>query len=259
MKGQCILDNLLLRKLLLHIPADYSWTDAGIVRIGSERDIAAYAIGDFRGKCLIFCHGNDETAVSERHWFEQLAAAGVSVICPDYRCYGLSVGELSEKGCYEAAHAAYAYLVQERHVLPRDIVVLGYSLGSAVAIELSVAEPTAGLILQTPFADGRKLLRAWASKLGRVMSVVGWGLSFLPISCPFPTSSRLDCVSVPTLVIHGTADSIVPYSQGQEVFRRITVAGKRFVSVNGAGHCNFQYFLGEKYVPLLVGFIRGEG
>lgn len=252
------LANLLLRKLLLHIPADYRWTDAGIVRIGAARDIAAYTIGDFRGKCLIFCHGNGETAVSERYWFEQLAAAGVSVICPDYRGYGLSAGELSEKGCYEAAHAAYDYLVQERHVSPQDIVVLGYSLGSAVAVELSVTETTGGLILQTPFADGRKLLRSWASQHGRVMSVVGWVVSFLPLSCPFPTSSHLGRVSVPALVIHGTADSIVPYLQGQEVFRRITVANKRFVSVDGAGHCNFQYFLGEKYVPLLVDFIQGK-
>ena len=253
------LDNLLLRKLLLHIPADYSWADAGIVRIGAERGIAAYTVGDFCGKCLIFCHGNGETAASERYWFEKLAEAGVSVICPDYRGYGLSAGKLSEAGCYEAAHAAYDYLVEERHVSPQDIVVLGYSLGSAVAIELSVAEPTAGLILQTPFADGRKLLRAWASKLGRVMSVVGWVASFLPVRCSFPTSSRLGRVSVPTLVIHGTADNIVPYSHGKEVFRRITVPSKRFVSVDGAGHCNFQYFLGEKYVPLLVDFIQGEG
>ena len=250
--------DLFLRKLLLHIPADYSWTDAGIVRIGVARDIAAYAVGDFRGKSLIFCHGNGETAVSERYWFERLAKAGVSVICPDYRGYGLSVGELSETGCYEAAHAVYDYLVEERHVSPRDIVVLGYSLGSAVAVELSVTEKTGGLILQTPFVDGRRLLRAWASKLGWSMSVVGWVVSFLPAKCPFPTSSRLGRVSVPALVIHGTADNIVPYSQGQEVFRRISVANKRFVSVEGAGHCNFQYFLGEKYVPLLVDFIQGR-
>ena len=131
--------DLLLRKPLLHIQADYSWTDAGIVCIGAARDIAAYAIGDFRGKCQIFCHGNGETAVSERYWFE---------------------------------------------------------------------------------------------RLGRV--------------------------SVPTLVIHGTADSIVPYSQGREVFRRIPVTNKRFVSVDGAGHCNFQYFLGEKYVPQLVDFMQGR-
>lgn len=59
----------------------------------------------------------------------------------------------------------------------------------------------------------------------------------------------------PTLVIHGTADRIVPYSHGQEVFRRVTVVNKRFVSVEGAGHCDFQSFLGEKYIPLLVDFI----
>ena len=250
------LDNLLLCKLLLHFQADYRWSDAGIVRIGAARDIAAYTIGDFRGKCLIFCHGNGETAVSERYWFEKLAEAGVSVVCPDYRGYGLSTGKLSEMGCYDAAHAAYAYLVEERNVRPQDIVVLGYSLGSAVAVELSVAERTSGLILQTPFANGRKLLRAWATKLGQEMSIAGWVASFLPVSCPFPTSSRLGRVCVPTLVIHGTADSIVPYSHGKEVFRRIPVSNKRFVSVDGAGHCNFQCFLGEKYVPLLVDFIQ---
>ena len=47
------LDNLLLSKLLLHIPADYSWTDAGIVRIGAVRGIATFSI--FLGRSMFRC------------------------------------------------------------------------------------------------------------------------------------------------------------------------------------------------------------
>ena len=241
---------LLLRKLLLRIPADYSWTDAGIVRIGASEDIAAYTVGDFRGYCLIFCHGNGETAVSERYWFEQLAKAGVSVICPDYRGYGLSEGVLSEQGCYTAAHAAYEWLVDVKRVSFKHIAVLGYSLGSAVAVELAATVSLASLILQTPFLDGASLRTVWRQKFA------------IPRSdepeTSFPTSERLPSVRVPTLVIHGTADSVVPFEQGRAVFTRIASKTKRFVPVKGADHCTFQYFLGEKYVPLLVDFIHGK-
>lgn len=59
------LDNLLLRKLLLHIPADYRWMDEGIVRIGAERDIATSSISSARSmfRCLSTSFkGNDWNA-----------------------------------------------------------------------------------------------------------------------------------------------------------------------------------------------------
>lgn len=112
--------------ILRRFPSDYGWEAEGIVRIGRERDIAALAVGDFKGRCLIFCHGNGETAVSEKDLFAELAQAGVSVICPDYRGYGQSAGDLMEKGCYEAAHAVCGFLVEERNVAPKGIFVLGH-------------------------------------------------------------------------------------------------------------------------------------
>ena len=239
------------RMILRRIPADYGWSDAGVVRIGAARDIAAYTIGDFRGKCLIFCHGNGETAVSERYWFEQLAAAGVSVVCPDYRGYGLSSGVLSETGCYEAAYAAYEFLTVEKQVRAEDVFLLGYSLGSAIAVWLVTSRKTGGLILQAPFLCGRDLRRVWEAKEGRVMPED-------TVEESFPTASRLEAVSVPVLVIHGKSDEIIPFVQGKAVFSLLNTRHKRLVSVKRAGHCNFQYFLGERYVQMLVEFICGK-
>ena len=60
---------------------------------------------------------------------------------------------------------------------------------------------------------------------------------------------------IAALVIHGMADEVIPFSHGQAVFRQISSKYKRFVPVDGAGHCDFQIVLGEKYVPLLRDFI----
>ena len=233
--------------ILRRFPSDYGWENEGIVRIGRERDIAALAVGDFKGRCLIFCHGNGETAVSEKDLFGELAQAGVSVICPDYRGYGQSAGELTEAGCYEAAHAAYRFLVAERHVAPDDIFVLGYSLGSAIAVELAESEVVGGLILQAPFLNGRELRREWRHET-----------KVREDEMSFPTSARLPHLHVPVLVIHGQADGVIPFSQGQEVFRLIASKDKRFIPVGGAGHCDFQMVLGTKYIPLLHDFVSRE-
>ena len=66
----------------VRIPCDYAWDDEGIVRIGAGRNVAAYVGGDFKGKCIIFLHGNGETAVSEKCLFDQLNERGVSVVAP---------------------------------------------------------------------------------------------------------------------------------------------------------------------------------
>lgn len=71
----------------------------------------------------------------------------------------------------------------------------------------------------------------------------------------FPTSSRLSSIHVPSLVIHGTSDDVVPFSQGEAVFNHLASTDKRFVPVKNAGHCNFQVKLGDEYIPLLLDFI----
>ena len=109
------------------VPCDYAWDDEGIVRIGVGRNIAAYAGGDFKGKCVIFLHGNGETAVSEKYLFDQLNARGGSVVSPDYRSYGLTSGTFSERGCFEVAHAAYDWLLNEKGAIPADIIPLAQS------------------------------------------------------------------------------------------------------------------------------------
>ena len=247
----------LLQLILKNIPADYGWEDEGIVRIGESKDIAAYVAGDFKGPCLIFCHGNGETAVSEKYWFKKLVGAGVSIVCPDYRGYGLTEGRLSEAGCYEVAHAAYSYLVDDRRVNSSDVYVLGYSLGSAIAVELASSEQVRGLILQAPFVSGEELLKVWAKTYAEQIPDCVLKVGLKATSAVFPTSSRLPKIAVPSLVIHGTSDEVIPYSQGEQVFALLSSPQKRFVPVKNGGHNTFQYLMGDEYIRTLVEFMGG--
>ena len=247
------------------VPCDYGWDDDGIVRIGAKCDIAAYAAGDFGGKCIIFLHGNGETAVSERFLYDSLSEKGVSVVAPDYRGYGLTRGEFSESGCFEAAHAAYEWLRHEKGVRPDDIVPLGYSLGSGVAVELAATEQVGGLILQAPYYSGQALLPHWIKKfgppgdlrkglLGRLFPSVAVRREVKAESA-FATDRRLDCVTCPALIFHGDEDAIIPISHGKRVFEKIASAQKEFVQVERGQHNNFQFVMGyDRYVEKIVVF-----
>lgn len=244
------------------VPCDYGWDDGGIIRIGSKKDIAAYAVGDFKGKCIIILHGNGETAVSEKDLFDELNKNGISVISPDYRGYGLTGGEFSERGCHEVAHAAYEWLKTEKQINTTDIIPLGYSLGSGVAVELAVTEPVGGLILQAPYYSGRSLLPYWIKRFGydrrwRFLYPIGMVLlqCMMWLERSFATDRRLQKVRCPALVFHGSDDTIIPISHGKNVFDGLASRQKEFVRVEGGNHNNFQYVMGfENYVEKIVRF-----
>lgn len=244
------------------VPCDYGWDAEGIVRIGSKRDIAAYASGDFKGKCLIFLHGNGETAISEKDLYDLLDEKGISVIAPDYRGYGLTGGEFSEKGCYETAHAAYEWLKAEKHKSPADIIPLGYSLGSGVAVELAATESVGGLVLQAPYYSGHELLPYWVKRFGydrrwRFLYPLGIVLLqlLMRLERSFATDKRLCNISCPVLIFHGACDTIIPIAHGKKVFDGLAADRKEFVRVAGGSHNNFQHAMGfENYVEKIVRF-----
>ena len=252
------------------VPCDYAWDDDGIVRIGAGRDIAAYAGGDFKGKCIVFLHGNGETAVSEKYLFDQLNERGVSVVSPDYRGYGLTKGAFSEMGCFEAAHAAYDWLAAEKGVKSEDIIPLGYSLGSGVAVELAVSRQVGGLILQTPYYSGQALLPYWIKKFGvpddlrkglfnRLVPAIAVRRA-VKVESAFATNRRLGCITCPAMIFHGDADTIIPISHGERVFVGLASSQKELVRVEHGQHNNFQFVMGyDKYVERIVKFCMSCG
>ena len=195
--------------------------------------------GSDRRTAVLVTHGNaghrgDRMALG-RAW----AAAGLTVLLLDYRGYGGNPGTPSEAGLARDARAGLAYL-HSIGLEPAETVYFGESLGAAVAAELATEHPPKGLVLRSPFTD--------------LASMAAHHYPVLPVSWlvrdRFRVVDHVARVTVPTTVIYGTADTIVPPEQSRTVADR--AAGPvRVLVAKGADH-NDAVFSGPLVVNAVV-------
>ncbi|HYW80277.1 MAG TPA: alpha/beta hydrolase, partial [Thermoguttaceae bacterium] len=90
---------------------------------------------------ILFCHGN---AGNVTHRIEALRMlnrrVGASVLIFDYRGYGKSEGKPGEEGILVDARAARKWLAEREGIAESQVVLIGRSLGGAVAVDLAAAD-----------------------------------------------------------------------------------------------------------------------
>ena len=174
-----------------------------------------------------------------------LGEAGLAVLLFDYRGYGGNAGSPSEEGLALDVRAAREFLLREAHVPPRRLVFFGESLGAAVVTELATQHPPGGLVLRSPFVD--------LAAVGTVH------YPFLPVRLllrdHYPVAEQLGRIRVPTTVVYGSADSIVPPAQSRAV-ADAAARLHRLVGVPGADHNDPVLLDGDAVVSAVVELAR---
>lgn len=146
---------------------------------------------------LYFC-GNAEEQTGFFLWSpNELRPYGVAGV--DYRGYGHSAGQPGEAVLKSDALAVYDALAQKLGSDPR-IVVMGRSLGTAMAAWVAARRPVAGLILVTPFDS----LAAVGQQSHPLVPVR------LLLKNPFDVLPDAARVTAPTLFLVAGADTLVP-------------------------------------------------
>ncbi len=172
----------------------------------------------------------------------------VNVFIFDYRQYGKSEGKISEQGTYVDARAALAYLRSRSDVNNGKIIFFGRSLGSAVAVELAVKEKCRALILETPFTS----IKEMGKKL----------YPYLPFTIflrtKYNTLSKIGSITVPTLIMHGDKDELVPIEQGKILYEKANEP-KEFYTIPGAMHNDTHIVGGEEYFDVIKDFVNKQG
>jgi fermentation-respiration switch protein FrsA (DUF1100 family) len=148
------------------------------------------------------------------------------VFAPEYRGYGGVPGTPSEVAIEHDARAAFQYLVDSEHVAPDHIVLYGWSLGSAVAIDLATTVRARALI-----AEG-----APASVLG----VAKERFPMVPVELlmrrnQFPSNEKIARVHMPVMFVHARDDRQVPEHNGRELFA-LANEPKTFLELPSGGH-----------------------
>jgi fermentation-respiration switch protein FrsA (DUF1100 family) len=147
------------------------------------------------------------------------------VLLYDYPGYGKSQGKPTEESCYAAGEAAYRRLTEEQKIPANRIVLFGESLGGGPAVELAVRHDHRALVLMFPFTS--------------LPAAAKYHYPFLPtgtlMRTRFDNLSKIGRCLRPVFIAHGTADRVIPISQGEELFAAANPP-KEFLRFEGAGH-----------------------
>lgn len=161
---------------------------------GSTNDIA-----------IIYFGGNAEDilATADGSGFD-----AKSLLLVNYRGYGHSTGSPSQPALYSDAIRVYDFAKSDPRLATSRIVLVGRSLGSAMAVMLAAKRPVAGVVLITPFDN--------------LSSVAAHFYPLLPVRWltrdRFPSDDWARGIEVPVLVLAARKDAVVPASHAQHLF-----------------------------------------
>lgn len=203
---------------------------------------------------LYFCGaGGNKSYYNSLARIKAMRQLGFSVLVVDYRGFGESKGKQhpNESQIYQDSQTAWNYLINERRILAKDIVIYGESLGGAVAVDLAVKHPqVGGLIVQSSFTS-----------MAETVKQQNW-LGLFPIDLlltqRFNSITKVKKLQVPVLFIHGTADNIVPSYMSHKLYNSAPEP-KQLFTVPQAGHFRI-YKPGENsYLGATNKFVKSLG
>lgn len=154
-----------------------------------------------KSKLVFYLHGNAGTVNSWGGIANVYTDLGYDLFVLDYRGYGKSEGEIySQEQFFDDVQTAYNFIKKEKNYDEKNIIIVGYSVGTASAAMLSSQNNPKALILQAPYFS--------------LTDMTARTYSFVPtflLKYEFNTVEFLLKNKVPTYIFHGTDDSVIPY------------------------------------------------
>jgi uncharacterized protein len=148
---------------------------------------------------IVYFHGNADDL---RRWGKHaidFTKNDYDILMIDYRQFGKSTGELSEKALH--SDAAYVYEWAKKRFPENQIIVYGRSLGTGIATRLAADNKPKMLLLETPYFN--------------LSDVVNSYFPLIPYNAILKYQFRTDLiikkVQCQIHFFHGTKDAVVPY------------------------------------------------
>ncbi|MGH7574453.1 MAG: alpha/beta hydrolase [Longimicrobiales bacterium] len=193
---------------------------------------------------LVHFHGNADDLRSRTHVAEAFVPRGFSVLLAGYRGYGLSDGKPTELGLYHDGEAALRFAGEKAGGSAR-VILYGHSLGGAVATHVASESDVGALIVESAFTSLADIGHAVYPFIPRVL--------LRRLRGSFDNRTAIANVAAPTLVIHGTADAVVPERMGRELYQSAT-GPKEWFPVPYAGHNDIPLAAGADWADRIASF-----
>ncbi len=199
-------------------------------------------------RTFLVLHGNAGNIGHRLPWIEILHDLDAQVLIIDYRGYGQSEGKPFEAGLYRDATAAAAWWAKRVTEPEQRLILIGESLGGAVAVDLATRVPVSGLILQSTFTSAWDMAKT-LFPIGLLQPLTG---------VHFDSAAKIRDLKCPKLFIHGNRDEIVPFRLGRKLFE-LSPGPKYFWEVPSAGHNDLIWVAGPDYGRAIREFLVQSG
>lgn len=171
---------------------------------------------------ILFFHGNGDQINTFEFLAEQFAVLGYGFASVEYRGYPGSTGSISEQGLLIDGLAAFDWAKRQCEC---EIVLMGHSLGTGVAVHVAANRQAKALALFAPY-----------SSIADVAADRFW---FLPvrylIKNPIHADKHIGKVTTPVLMVHGLLDTVIPIKFGKKLFD-LANEPKTFITLENTGH-----------------------
>lgn len=205
------------------------------------------AVGEAKGTVIHF-HGNAQNLSAHFGFVSWLPKQGYNLFTFDYRGYGKSEGVPTRQGIYEDSLAALDYLFSRTDIDRDKVIVIGQSLGGAIAIR-AIAErkhfPIKGALIESTFSSYEDVV---LDNVAFILKPVAKALVKDRLS---PNEVVSELSPVPILFIHGDADHIVGSYHSERLY---DLAGdpKELWIIKGGRHTEAMQQRANKYIPEIL-------
>jgi len=108
------------------------------------------------------------------------------------------------------AEIIFDYLVSEFSINPKNIILMGRSIGTGAATHLASCRNVGGLILMSGYTSIKGAVKDYAGKLAKCF-----------VGERFENVEKIQKVKCPILLIHGLLDKLIPYRQSVELRSKV--------------------------------------
>lgn len=207
---------------------------------------------------VVHFHGNAGNITANLKMVSFFPYHGANIFMFDYRGYGESEGSPERKGVYEDSLSAVHYVLSRNDVNRNRVFFYGQSLGGANAIAVAAVtkDPMIrAVIIDSSFYSYRSIVR---DKIGEI-SFISWfkgPLSYVMATDSFHSGNLIGAIApTPVMLIHGTADRVVPYHHSTRLFERAREP-KTLVKVEGGHHISALEPQNREYREKILKFFR---
>jgi len=196
---------------------------------------------------ILLLHGNAGNISHRMSILTMLHELGLATLILDYRGYGRSEGSPDEEGTYRDARAGWNYLTITKQARPERVLIMGRSLGGAIAAHLAAEHQPGALILDSAFTSAPDMAQEMIPLLPRFL-------------CRFDYNTLASVESIaqripptPVLIFHASDDDIVPYAHSQRLLNAASEP-KQHLKTQG-GHNRHHVQSRQDYLTTLDAFL----